>query len=1466
MKILRILLWVLTASLMTVAAQAAELSQGPFASQVSAKPKMMIQLSRDHELFKKAYQDYTDLDGDGELDTTYKNSISYDGYFNPDLCYAYSTQGNGKFYPVAAANNHKCSQRWSGNFLNWATMTRIDMVRKSLYGGKRNVDSSNVNQATVLERAFLPRDIHAFAKVFTGGTGAQVSDFTPYSSSSLTLCSVSESDFSSANANNPPLIRVAQGVWPFWAMKERPQCDWSASWNQRVQDYRLGEFTVRTEVCDGTLDTRDGLCKRYPGGQIKPIGLLQKYGEDDRIHFGLVLGSYYKHVKGGVLRKRLGPLNGASSSDWEVDPNTGVFGSSAKGIIQIVDALAIVNFNNDVYSDCSAPGIAKSTMKQDGSCTNWGNPLGEMFLESLRYLTLESNRSAYSIYNPQDNDKNYYGQKVDPSLFKEIEWGSDPWPQADACSNCSVLVFSSGVNSFDIDELGAASSILGLSLSELNRRMDEVGELEGLYGKKYLVGASGNTNDQSCTPKTVNALSNVNGLCPDAPTLEGGYALAGAAYYARTSDLKSYSGTQTVSTYGLSLSEALPTLTFYAGNKALNFIPTCRARSNGNAAWRACSITDVFIVNQTRDNQGRLVKAKLFIGWEDSTWGFDYDMDTVAEIDICVGSYCGNNSGVASNELRVTLGAPYKAAGHQMEMGYTLIGSNDDQTHWGGLLHSDGGKSWIYNDWVNISTYLTKYYNNQTPYFPYSVKKFVVVGSGANNPLLPNPLLLAAKYGGFKDLDGNGKPTHSSGDNREWDADGDGIPDNYFQVRNFNDLPAYLTRIFNSVAAGAGSAAAPVSSSASVSLDTYVFTTKFDNTKSWNGNLTAFQFGANNLLTQRWDAATQLRSKDHNTRRIVTWDASTQTGIPFREANLTATQKAALIINPDGGTNNLTNVINYLRGDHSKEQDQTGGTFRTRLTETSLKTKLGDIVHSSPAYVAKPSNFYRDTIAIPKYSDFKTAQASRAAMVYVGANDGMLHAFDALTGEERFAYIPSVLIPHLPLLTSANYLHRYYVDGTPTAVDAVVGGNWMTVLAGGLRAGGKAIYALDITDPGSMGSESNVANRILFEYDEAADKNLFVQNANRDKSYLGYTFSQPAVVKLNDGKWALLFGNGYQSEAGEAALYVIYLRKLSATSPWSTSDVRIIKTGAGPLVQGNGRNQTITLNGLSEIAPVDKNDDGTVDWVYAGDLLGNLWKFDLTASSPSSWGVAKQNNIAKPLFVARDANNNYQPITARPEVARVNASQYQVYVGTGKYFELGDNALASIGQNTFYAIKDDGAALDLRRTSLAQQTYTYISNGQTAQAYRTVSQVTPTSSQYGWYLDLDKDVGEMVIDRALLRRGRIYFATLLPNVDQCGSFELGWLMALDALTGKGMTKPILDLNGDGAITDLDKVNGNSTSGWRGARQSTPLILDNGDKDVLVRPGEEGQPPVATPLEKATLYRTNRVNWREVYLN
>ncbi len=602
------------------------------------------------------------------------------------------------------------------------------------------------------------------------------------------------------------------------------------------------------------------------------------------------------------------------------------------------------------------------------------------------------------------------------------------------------------------------------------------------------------------------------------------------------------------------------------------------------------------------------------------------------------------------------------------------------------------------------------------------------------------------------------------------------------------------------------SAASVALNSGSQSTNSRIYQARF-NSGDWSGQLLALPIDDHgNVGTAVWDGAAVLDKavaddKDFYTKRtILTYKPSTKAGIAFRWSDLDPAQQTALHTNSSTINDGLGLArLNYLRG--SRVDEEQGNRFRVRLH------LLGDLINSDPIYVGPPP--FSDSLG-SDYATFRNTYAQRKPLVVVGSNDGYLHALEAATGREVLAYLPSVLMPKMSKLTSPSYAHLYYTDGSPTAGDVFGDFNrngtpiWRTVLVGGLRTGGQGYYALDITDSSTF-SEGNASKLVLWEFTDADDKDL------------GVSFAQPAIVRMANGRWAAVFGNGYNnsindgssttSTTGTASLFIVFLDG-RASGTWQ-KDIDYIKidTGVGSVA---------TPNGLATPAPIDTNGNTTVEYVVAGDLQGNMWTFDVSSADPSQWKVRYTDSAGKPrpLYTAKDADGNVQPITVRPEVGehpeRVGVG-YLVYFGTGKYIETTDKIVdASTKTQTMYTIWDKpnvvpGEELPiLGRSNLQQQSVltTVAVSGKTVRV--STQNSVNWQTQRGFYMDWPT-TGERQVSTPLLRAGRLMLTTLIPDPNICSFGGTSFLMELNAANGAPLTHPAFDLNNDGVFTAADQV-------------------------------------------------------------
>jgi type IV pilus assembly protein PilY1 len=592
-----------------------------------------------------------------------------------------------------------------------------------------------------------------------------------------------------------------------------------------------------------------------------------------------------------------------------------------------------------------------------------------------------------------------------------------------------------------------------------------------------------------------------------------------------------------------------------------------------------------------------------------------------------------------------------------------------------------------------------------------------------------------------------------------------------------NKLGAILQTIANESKSSASSVSA---NSTRLDSGTLIYQASF-NSLEWSGRIIAYSLNSDGSLNDVvWDTNSGGIPAPAS-RNIITGVGDqqelTNKAIAFTDTNwseLATSQQNELIAGESLADGKAR--LAWLRGDKSSE----GTKFRER------SAILGDIINSDPFFVGQNENFaYNKLPGLEgsSYESFLATKSARTAMIYVGANDGMLHGFDAATGVEKFAYIPVSAYPKLAKLTAPEYQHSYIVDGSPRVLDAYLSGAWKSILVGSTAAGGRSAFAIDVTNPDTLG-----ASNFLWEFATSA--------ATTDK--LGVAMSQPVIARVAaGGKWVAIFGNGYNSG--------------------DTVKLLVVDLETGALIKAINTGLSGADNGLATPVPVDVNNDRVTDFVYAGDLKGNLWKFDLRGVDNIQWDVVyKTAGVATPLYTAVDLDGNPQPITSRPTVGAHPKGGYMIYFGTGKYFSNSDALLpATAPVQDFYGIRDNGVSFTGRDKLLSQSidfegSATTVNGSASANIIRIVSNnsigIPPT---YGWHLPLYPPskvrTGERVVSQAVLRNGRIIFATIIPSESVCGFGGSSFLMELDADTGGRIGDPVLDINGDGKVDLLDLV-------------------------------------------------------------
>ena len=594
----------------------------------------------------------------------------------------------------------------------------------------------------------------------------------------------------------------------------------------------------------------------------------------------------------------------------------------------------------------------------------------------------------------------------------------------------------------------------------------------------------------------------------------------------------------------------------------------------------------------------------------------------------------------------------------------------------------------------------------------------------------------------------------------------------FFNAQNPQQFATALSDTLSSVANRTGSSTAAVPTARRLDSDTLVYEALYSSA-DWSGKLLAkkpTQTSTGIDFKQIWEASSQL---SYPSRRLFSHDGSA--GVALSWGSLSVPMKAHF-----GDSEAL---FDYLLGSRVNEAPA-GLKYRKR------STLLGDIVNSTLVIANKQDWGFNGRVPAPAsgqtYAEFVAAKASKAPTLFVGANDGFLHAFNANTGNELFAYMPNGVLPAIKDLASSDYKHRYYVDGKLHVRDVILDGGWKTVLLGSLGAGGKSVFALDVTDTSGAGFG---AGKVLWEIKDDAD--------------LGYNFGEPLIGRMKDGSWAAIFGNGHGSTNDDSVLFIVNL-----------ASGAVNKVRAGSATGG--------LASPSFVYAADASGNIYVKDVYAGDLGGNLWKFELksTGDGVDDFQVSlKSGGQPQPLYIAADAAGTRQPITVKPEIAYHPDGVVKgviVYFGTGRMYTAGD--VSDTSGQTFYGIWDKpnsaGASIAFSgRTELEGRSILFEGPAFGREVRALDAPASPDgidwTSKRGWYLDLQSPVlgaqGERVIFAPRILLDRLVFETAIPSADPCQAGGSGWTMVVDLTTGGRLQYVLFDMNKDGKFDAADSI-------------------------------------------------------------
>ncbi|MVV46887.1 pilus assembly protein [Pseudomonas sp. PB120] len=639
----------------------------------------------------------------------------------------------------------------------------------------------------------------------------------------------------------------------------------------------------------------------------------------------------------------------------------------------------------------------------------------------------------------------------------------------------------------------------------------------------------------------------------------------------------------------------------------------------------------------------------------------------------------------------------------------------------------------------------------------------------------------------------------------------------YYQATDSAGLNTALSSALSDITSKAGSGGSGTTSSAVVGVGSSYYQTSYD-PKDWRGTIKSFGFtstGAVNTASVQWTTDTAI-VPGATAPIYQSWNTANNVPVTLNYINFATAQQTALSQGlPTGITG--TDLVEWSKG-----TNKAGLKVRSVL--------LGDIINS-PLVLASPTDkTASDLVSDTSYSTYLTTKkaTNMNASLVVSGNDGFVSVINSGNGARRYAYMPSSVLPSLRYIADTAYIngvsHKFLVDGQVGVFDAQLNSAWKTLALGGTGAGGKTFYALQLFDA----SAGNVI-KALWEISAPATPNP--ANAFND---LGYAYARPEVARLADGRWAAFISNGYGSNSGVAALYVVDVND-------------------GSLIKKIVIDSTETTNGLSSVK-LKVNSQNVVQAAYGGDLKGRLWKFDLSSTTTDAWGLAF---AGKPLFTT--AGGATQPITAQPLLADNSLGGKEVFFGTGKFNETADKTNKDL--QAFYAVWDaDGGSGQITTSSLQIQSVTGVFSGSAVQFITTSQNEVTYPAEKGWYLPLVYNnalTGERVINQAALILGRIVFTTAsVDTTDPCASFGTGKLVELDAFSGKMLNYAVLDTNGDGLVDGNDTISSGVI--FTGGIPTLNAIVNGAARKVV----NDSSGGISTLVEKSG-GGSRRIMWRQI---
>lgn len=1384
---------------------------------------------------------------------TYAPASQYLGYFDPDKCYTYNydanTPINNYFIPSSAANNHVCSGKWSGNFLNWATMQTIDPFRWALTGGYRVIDDPAL---TVVEKAWgtTQGGYNNFPNSSIDSTTiAGATPFASFNSMNMRIWGLgNKMRFTLPDTSPAPAVSFAAKYWNNTTQTGNPTLsrtdkainfNWdsgspdasinhdniSAQWKATISIPTTGNYQFRVRADDtvkltvaGTVEVNqtsyDGLQNHQSATYYKVVGstldiqvdFTQGGGGSSVVLEWLKPGSTIWTVVGGGP----GDLSGPSANSY--NPGTTAVGAAT---YEVFVRAKVCDSSIGIESNCTKYG---SNYKPEGLMQKYAN--------KIRY-------SAFGYLNDGNILRDggvLRAQQKFAGPTKPVP-GSTPVtnPAAEWDSATGVFVLNP-----DSADATATAGIMGIPSGTVTNS----GVLN--YLNKF----------GEVTPGSYKTYDNVSEL-----------------YYAAIRYFKNLQAVPEWTAAGTSSqadrivwTDGFPVIT----SPVDPILYSCQRNF----------ILGIGDVNTHADKNvpGRLASQTGSEPALPAAVSGDTSVNAVSRTDqIGALENLGNIGSNATYNTAAIAGLAYDAHVNDIRGRPTSSSLPNPQT---------------------VDTYWVDVQENQV-YKDY------------------NQFYLATKYGGFTVPAGylmsNTTPLPESAWHTNTDilSSANKRPDNYFSGGRPDLMKAGLDAAFAKIADAIGAYTTSFATSLPqiATSGNASYSAQYD-AKNWTGELTAntLSFDATagaTTLVQQWNGkkftdilTTQLAGTGWSTaRRVLTWAGTAGTGVAFR-AN-TSGGTTTQIATGDVGAFDTSYVagddsvdyVNYLRGDQTNE---IGSTAKSGKPVYRARAKLlGDIVGSKATPVGPPSFPFSDATN-PGYAAFKSTWATRRTVVYFGANDGMLHAVngaltdsssatppletDANYGKEMFAYVPRELFlgPTRPTtatspstdglasLGSPSFAHHYMVDATPNINDvdfarvpnsakarqnpAATTSDWRSVLIGGLGKGGRAYYALDVTDPVSMatsGTEDTAAAKVLWE---------FSNSTTGMSGEMGFSYGDPLVMKTKKYGWVVMFVSGYNNADGVGYFFFV--------NPKTGALLEKVSTGAG---------STAADAGLAHAnAFIVDATDGTADAVYAGDLLGNVWRLDVTSTT----GTYSDSGKLVKFAVLTDASSaaNRQPVTSRPsiEVSPTSKKRY-LMIGTGRLLDATD--VSSTQGQTFYAIAD-GTNAAFNATPFppnASPAYPIVRSQLTENTDVTDKLSFDPATKLGWFEELGLDPGTAanpnatppvtavastgiafrIVTDMTAASGSVAFASTLPNGSVCSPSGISRVYARDYATAQttlGTNLSYLALTS--VATDLHYV---SVGG--------KLRLLAGTKD--------GGNPQVVPITPGLPFGLRRLNWREL---